>query len=135
MYIVNNIYLIIHDVCRDLSWLDISFTRTNSSFLSYRCLFTLSYASFTMIHVFERKKNEHELEGFCVFKKEVKGHGNITYPYLAILRRVDARNCSQQDLSWHAGSLRGNIFNRSFHLSGEIPFVSLMFFSSLFFQG
>lgn len=51
-----------------------------------------------------------ELEGYCIFKKEVKWHGNITYPYLSIQGRVDARNYAQQDLSWHAGSLRGNIF-------------------------
>lgn len=64
-------------------------------------------------YIFLRKK-WIELEGYCIFKKEVKWHGNITYPYLAIQGREDARNYAQQDFSWHAGSLRGNIFVLNF---------------------
>lgn len=66
-----------------------------------------------MIHVFERK-NENELEGYCAFKMEVKWHGNIIYPYLAILGEVVARNFGQHDLSWHVGSVRGSIFVLNF---------------------
>lgn len=46
--------------------------------------------------MFLREKNKFELEGYCTFKKEVKWHGNITYPYLAIQGRVVARNFGQQ---------------------------------------
>lgn len=70
MYIVYNIYLIIHGVCRDLSWLDMSSTRTNSNFLSYRCLFTLSDASCNMIHVFEGE-NDLNLKAVVYFKRNL----------------------------------------------------------------
>lgn len=58
-------------------------------------------------YMFLREKNKNKLEGFCIFKKEFKWHGNITYPYLAT--RVVAKNFCQQDLSWQTGSVRGNI--------------------------
>lgn len=59
----------------------------------------------------------HLLELILIFVwlfKEVKWHGNITYPYLAVLGRVVARNFGQHDLSWHVGSVRGSIFVLNF---------------------
>lgn len=47
------------------------------------------------------------LKAFVYLKRKLNDTEILRIPYLAT--RIDARNYGQQDLSWHAGSVQGNI--------------------------